>query len=375
MDDGYHSRRPESRQMLAMTRNSTSGFGSRSFLRHGSDRDRKSQFHLAVDERRLPPPAVFWSDNERDAYRKNKIIQSKLNSDLDDIRLHKQHSSRVIRCDALRFRLHSTRFPHLTPLKFCVWGNYKQMPRHRSIQSGHVGNITGLKCSPVGDDTLSCIVASSPERQTSMVQLTPTRQTTHSSLHRNSSLRRYIGEAQSTVGYKRLETSPVRVPDLQYHTKLNVDKEQDDRIKAADNGSHLHQLKDSSKQDISDNVRNGDFGASIQDNREDSHGHNSVSSSILSKKKASGKKVRWSNPEYSFLRSRTTLDDPSKDSTRITRCATCATHAQLAIGVTMFDSIRGSGSWQESDCVVVLKMLGNHMLLLIAILSAFCTYA
>ncbi|XP_067676321.1 uncharacterized protein [Haliotis asinina] len=308
MDNGYHSRWPETRPMLAITRTSTNSSNSRSFLRQRSDgKDRKSQFHLAEEDRRLPPPAVFWSDNERDAYRKNRVIQSKLNSDLDDIQMHKQHSSRVIRCDAMRFKLRSSRFPHLVPLKFAVWGNYKQMPR--SIKSGRVGNVSSVRCSPVGDD-ISSTVSSSPDRQRSTVHLTSNRQSTNLSLHRNSSLRSSFGEAQCSDP-KRPETSPVHFRDVRYHTKYN---ESDDRTETSDNGSKHQQLEQYSGQNVSDNVLNNDTSNSLQDTKEGVHGHKNVSPSILSKKKVPRKTVRWSNPEYSLLRSKTTLDDPSTKS-------------------------------------------------------------
>lgn len=61
-----------------------------------------------VDEthgrRKLPRPIVFWSLNEKTAYRRNRVVQTRLNTIMDDIGTQQASTRKAIRYEAHKFR-------------------------------------------------------------------------------------------------------------------------------------------------------------------------------------------------------------------------------------------------------------------------------
>jgi hypothetical protein len=64
---------------------------------------------MGEGERRLPRPVVFWSDNERDAFRRNKIVQTRYNMLMDDIENQKKTSQKTHRHEAHKYQVRSGR--------------------------------------------------------------------------------------------------------------------------------------------------------------------------------------------------------------------------------------------------------------------------
>lgn len=69
-----------------------------------------SSYKLNFGERRLPRPIVFWSDNEKDAFRRNKIVQTKYHMLLEDIETQQKASRRSIKFEAHKFRQKSAKY-------------------------------------------------------------------------------------------------------------------------------------------------------------------------------------------------------------------------------------------------------------------------
>lgn len=69
-----------------------------------------SSYKLNLGERRLPRPIVFWSDNEKDAFRRNKIVQTKYHMLLEDIETQQKASRRSIKFEAHKFRQKSAKY-------------------------------------------------------------------------------------------------------------------------------------------------------------------------------------------------------------------------------------------------------------------------
>lgn len=63
-----------------------------------------SKYRLDDSERKLPRPVVFWSDNEKDAFRRNKVVQTRYYMLLDDIETQQKSSEKSIRHEAHKFR-------------------------------------------------------------------------------------------------------------------------------------------------------------------------------------------------------------------------------------------------------------------------------
>ena len=62
------------------------------------------KYRFGSGQRKLPRPIVFWSDNEKDAFRRNKILQTHYYIRLDDIEVQRKASKRAIRFEAHKFR-------------------------------------------------------------------------------------------------------------------------------------------------------------------------------------------------------------------------------------------------------------------------------
>lgn len=69
-----------------------------------TEKSQNSSYKLNLEERKLPRPIVFWSDNEKDAFRRNKIVQTKYHMLLDDIETQQKASQRSIKFEAHKFR-------------------------------------------------------------------------------------------------------------------------------------------------------------------------------------------------------------------------------------------------------------------------------
>lgn len=67
-------------------------------------KEKSSKYRLDDSERKLPRPIVFWSDNEKDAFRRNKVVQTRYYMLLDDIDTQQKSSEKSIRHEAHKFR-------------------------------------------------------------------------------------------------------------------------------------------------------------------------------------------------------------------------------------------------------------------------------
>lgn len=75
--------------------------------KEGNDRRQKlskSKYRLDDSERKLPRPIVFWSENEKDAFRRNKVVQTRYYMLLDDIEIQQRSSEKSIRHEAHKIR-------------------------------------------------------------------------------------------------------------------------------------------------------------------------------------------------------------------------------------------------------------------------------
>ncbi|OWF53162.1 hypothetical protein KP79_PYT06995 [Mizuhopecten yessoensis] len=90
---------------------SVPGRGSEGIFVRSSNKPKQptNKFRLTDGERKLPRPIVFWSDNEKDAFRRNKVVQTRYYMLLDDIENQKRSSQRTIRYEAHKFRQRSAR--------------------------------------------------------------------------------------------------------------------------------------------------------------------------------------------------------------------------------------------------------------------------
>ncbi|CAC5377926.1 unnamed protein product [Mytilus coruscus] len=68
------------------------------------DSNSTSKYRLEDSERKLPRPIVFWSENEKDAFRRNKVVQTRYYMLLDDIETQQRSSEKSIRHEAHKFR-------------------------------------------------------------------------------------------------------------------------------------------------------------------------------------------------------------------------------------------------------------------------------
>lgn len=57
------------------------------------------------DDDKVPRPIAFWSENERDAFRRNRVVQTRCRMILDVINTQRETSKRAIRFEAHKFRL------------------------------------------------------------------------------------------------------------------------------------------------------------------------------------------------------------------------------------------------------------------------------
>lgn len=68
-----------------------------------------SKYRMGEGERKLPRPVVFWSENERDAFRRNKIVQTRYNMLMDDIENQKKASQKSYRHESHKYHVRSGR--------------------------------------------------------------------------------------------------------------------------------------------------------------------------------------------------------------------------------------------------------------------------
>ncbi len=69
-----------------------------------------SKYHIDMASRKLPPPIAFWSDRERDAYRKNKKEQGRLNRVLGHIDLQEHVSKKALKRNMTVMKAMSAKF-------------------------------------------------------------------------------------------------------------------------------------------------------------------------------------------------------------------------------------------------------------------------
>ena len=69
-----------------------------------------SKYHLDMNSRKLPPPLVFYSERERDAYMKNKNEESRLSKVLDHLTLHGNVTANKFTKDMQIMRVYSAKF-------------------------------------------------------------------------------------------------------------------------------------------------------------------------------------------------------------------------------------------------------------------------
>lgn len=69
---------------------------------------KKTQYKL--EDRKLPRPVVFWSENEKDAFRRNKVVQTRYFTLLSDIEIQKKATRRIIKYEAHKFRQRSAKY-------------------------------------------------------------------------------------------------------------------------------------------------------------------------------------------------------------------------------------------------------------------------
>ena len=56
------------------------------------------------DDVKIPRPIAFWSENERDAFRRNRVVQTRCMMILEVINTQRETSKRAIRFEAHKFR-------------------------------------------------------------------------------------------------------------------------------------------------------------------------------------------------------------------------------------------------------------------------------
>ncbi|KAK3097434.1 hypothetical protein FSP39_009613 [Pinctada imbricata] len=70
----------------------------------------QSAYRLTAGERKLPRPVVFWSDNEKDAFRRNKVVQTRYTMILDDIENQRKSSFKNIKHETHKYRVRSSKY-------------------------------------------------------------------------------------------------------------------------------------------------------------------------------------------------------------------------------------------------------------------------
>ena len=71
---------------------------------------KSSAYRLGAGEKKLPRPIVFWSDNERDAFRRNKIVQTRYTMVLDDIENQRRTSAKSLKHETHKYRIRSAKY-------------------------------------------------------------------------------------------------------------------------------------------------------------------------------------------------------------------------------------------------------------------------
>lgn len=61
-------------------------------------------------QRKLPRPIVFWSLNEKTAYRRNRVVQTRMNMIMDDIATQRETSRKSMRYEAHKFRQRNSKY-------------------------------------------------------------------------------------------------------------------------------------------------------------------------------------------------------------------------------------------------------------------------
>ncbi|KAK6169949.1 hypothetical protein SNE40_018465 [Patella caerulea] len=72
--------------------------------------DDRNIYRLQDKDRKLPIPAAFFSDGEKDAYRKNRLVETRLHSDLLNLTHQQTLVEKSIRVDASKFKMDKSSF-------------------------------------------------------------------------------------------------------------------------------------------------------------------------------------------------------------------------------------------------------------------------
>ncbi|KAL4233880.1 hypothetical protein ACF0H5_008554 [Mactra antiquata] len=72
--------------------------------------DLKSLLGRKEGQRKLPRPIVFWSLNEKSAYRRNRVVQTRMGMIIDDIATQRETSRKTIRYEAHKFRQKNNKY-------------------------------------------------------------------------------------------------------------------------------------------------------------------------------------------------------------------------------------------------------------------------
>ncbi|KAK3598480.1 hypothetical protein CHS0354_039569 [Potamilus streckersoni] len=69
-----------------------------------------SKFHMDISKRKLPPPSVYWSDNEKDAYRRNRVVLTRFHMVMDDISIQESTMRKTFRYETHKFRQKNSKY-------------------------------------------------------------------------------------------------------------------------------------------------------------------------------------------------------------------------------------------------------------------------
>ncbi|KAL3882038.1 hypothetical protein ACJMK2_028418 [Sinanodonta woodiana] len=65
---------------------------------------------MDISKRKLPPPSVYWSDNEKDAYRRNRVVLTRFHMVMDDISIQESTMRKAFRYETHKFRQKNSKY-------------------------------------------------------------------------------------------------------------------------------------------------------------------------------------------------------------------------------------------------------------------------
>ncbi|WAR06944.1 hypothetical protein MAR_016902 [Mya arenaria] len=112
----------------------------------------------ANGQKKLPRPIVFWSVNEKTAYRRNRVVQTRMNMVMDDIATQRETSRKTIRYEAHKFRQKNSRHynhPLGTSLETQASGVNIAPPNWRRPQERQAASVRKSKKADSDDESTS----------------------------------------------------------------------------------------------------------------------------------------------------------------------------------------------------------------------------